>query len=149
MKKLMITNVVLYGFMYSLSMLNIGLYYGARWNNYYRPGLEGVVLPIVHLILLLWGLYLLHRKQHVTPLGYCSLGVVTLLHMALLLAFSFIASFMHHGTWPDFITPNGDWYWIAVLILSLVICVIYIVCAVLTNREYKEIRRKRREAASQ
>lgn len=146
MKKLLITNTTLYGFMFSLSLLNIGLYYGARWNNYHRPGLEGVVLPIVHLILLLWSLHLLRRQQHVTPLGYCIIGTTTLLHMGLLIVFSFIASFMH-GIWPNFIAPSGDWYWNAVLLLSFVICVIYIVCAILTCRAYRQIRKRRRESA--
>ena len=146
-KRLLITNAALYFVMYSISLFNIGFYYGERWGDYHRPSLDGFVLPVLHLIMLLWGIYLLCKREYVTPKSYCIFGVFTLLHIGLLVGSSFIIAYLHRG-WLNAITPSGEWYMIMVYVLSTVICISYIICAVLTNREYKEIRRKRREAAS-
>ena len=147
-KRLLVANVILYMILYGISLFNVGFYYGRRWDNYYRPGPDGFVLPVLHLIMLLWGVYLLCKQQYVTPKSYCILGVFTLLHIWLLVGISFVIAFLHKG-WLHAITPSGEWYMIMVYVFSAVICIVYIICAVLTYREYKEIRRQRRESASQ
>ena len=146
-EKLLKLNITFFTLLYSLSLFDIGFYWGDGWDNYYPPSKSGFVTPAVHLILLLWGVYLLCNRKGMMPRAYLILGVSTLLHIPLLLGLSIVITYLN-SAWPNMITPGIDWYPTVVYILSALIGICYIICAVLTHQEYKEIRRKRQETAT-
>ena len=147
-KRLLIINVALYALMYSMSLYGVGFYYGERWDNYYRPGMDAIIFPVLHIILLVLGVYFLCNRNKITPTGYSLLGGFTVIHIPLAILCISLKEYVKHRVAFGF-PPNHFLMFIWAYMPAIIICIIYAVCAVLTNRENKEIRRKRRETASQ
>ena len=146
-KRLLVVNIILYALLYSISCFGVGFHYGDRWNSVNPPMIITTIFPVLGLVLLAFGIYFLCNRNKITPTGYSFMAGFTLVHIPLADVIVAVDNYMRHRHFDISLWDHFSLYWWA-YIPATVICINYIICAVLTNREYKEIRRKRREAAS-
>ena len=144
-RKLLISNIVLYGILYSMSWYGVGFHYGDRWDSVNPPRIIVALFPALVLILLAFGIYFLCQRNKITPIGYLVLAGFTLAHIPLAALIYAAADYMRFRYF-SFPTQNHFSMFLWAYIPAIVIAIIYVICAFLTRQEYEEIRRKRREA---
>lgn len=136
MKKTLLTwNVIFYAIQYSVSLLYVGYEYGESSHYTYPPDLEWFIFPAVYLVLMVIGIHLVREWEYSPKKSYIKMAIFTLV---------FISSFW--GAWLYFYfqgETNPSYIEIVLFpatlfVCSVVISVIYFVCAAKTPKENYE-----------
>lgn len=131
MKKVLMTwNVVLYFVLYSISLLYVGFYFGVRHQNPYGPALEFFLFPVVYLLLLILGGYLLKNQQYCSGKSCCLMASVTLVFISSIWGLWLANRFQDlHEEAADIIYLDIILYPGVLFFFSVVISIIYLICA--------------------
>lgn len=144
-KRLSIDNLIFYGLLFLLSLfyaayqegIHFGILYGHRNREYYEFDVQCLVLPAIWLILLLVSVHFLLEREFKKTIAYWVMGLSTLA-LALLILISRLV--IHAQGRLGTFTPVLDVYIypIGVMLISILILINYIRCAVETSREDKQ-----------
>lgn len=137
-KTLLIWASTLFTILYSASLLYIGHVYGQASHYIYPRGPKYFLFPVVYLILFGISVFLVREREFNTSKSYYGMGIVTLAHSCLLwvrcwLLFSRGAIDMEDPI-DMYIYPG------VVFCISVIISIIYFVCAVRTQKENRSIK---------
>ena len=127
-----------YAILYSASLLYIGHVYGQGSLYPYQRGPEYFLFPAVYLILLGMSVFLVREREYNTSKSYYAMGIVTLALSCLLWGRSVVILSQGGIDMEDpvdmYIYPG------VVFCFSVLISVIYVACAVRTQKENRSIR---------
>ena len=131
-KKLLEWNVVFYAVQYSMSLFYVGFEYGEGSLFPYPRGLEYIILPAMCLVFLLLGIHFAKNHEYGTSKSYYTIAAVTLLLSSLLwgcLLFFYFQERMTNASIMDIVVYPGSMF-----AFSVIIFVLYLVCAVRTRK---------------
>lgn len=139
-KTLLMWNVILYAITYSVSLLYVGFKYG-EWYPYIT-GLEYFLFPIVYLILLIIGHYLMKNHRDNSVRSYCVMAIVTLTFISLLWGVWLIAYFQ--GRMPSATFMDIVLFPAVLFFFSVMISIFYFICAAQTRKHIQEVKMQRK-----
>ena len=131
-KNLLISNVVLYAILYSISLVYMGYEYGEGSLFPYPRGPEYLLLPAVYLILLLRGIFLALDRGYGTSKSYSMMAIVTLAYPSLL--WGSWLFFYYQGRMTSASVVDIVLYPAVLLAVSVAISILYFICAIRTRK---------------
>ena len=135
-KSLLIWAVIFHAIMYSVALWYVGYHFGKNALLPSSRPAEFFIFVVVELILLVISIFLVREREYAECKHYCRLGTVTLVYGCWKLG-----SRLYFHSQGRMVEDPVDIYIYPILVfcLSLIISIIYFVCAVKTLPESSEI----------